>query len=342
MTRAAHLHVLVASLGSIGTRHLRNLSTLRPSARVTALRRPESAPNASLDKIVTVTSVEEAIALEPTAAILAGPAPTHVPLATALLDAGIPCFIEKPLSHNCEGIQELRAAAARGSASVMVGYNMRFDPSFRALSDELSKDTIGTVYSVRAEVGQYLPSWRPESDYRQGVSAQRELGGGPLLELSHEIDYLYALFGMPVAVTCRGGRYSDLDIDVPDCIEILLEYETPHRMVSIHLDFLQRPASRECKLIGERGIIRWNALDRRILISQIDSGSSAREIILPDSDRNDVYLEELEAFLQMVEKGIASPISLEEGTDVMRIIEAANRSLNDKATISVAPFGGAQ
>ena len=77
----------------------------------------------------------------------------------------------------------------------MTAYNLRFLPSLQAYRERIQFGVIGKVLSVRCEIGQYLPSWRPGSDYRQAVSASRALGGGALLELSHEIDYLRWIFG---------------------------------------------------------------------------------------------------------------------------------------------------
>lgn len=318
-------HFIVASLGSIGQRHLRNLRTLQPYARITALRRPGSSPVDCNGCDGEVASIEAALALRPDGAILAGPAPTHVPLARAFVEQGIPVFIEKPLSHDLAGLTELAAAAQRRAVPVMIGYNLRFNASLNAVRGELLAGTIGDVLAVRAEVGQFLPDWRPGVDYRRGVSARRALGGGPLLELSHEIDYLYWLFGMPDQVTCRGGRYSDLEIDVDDCLDMSLDYASPRRLVSIHLDFLQRPAARTCKFIGSKGTLTWEALQDRHIVEIADAGRRVVESPVPD--RNRMYLDELIDFIAAIEDGRPVSIPLSDGADVMRIISAAARSL---------------
>jgi predicted dehydrogenase len=70
-----------------------------------------------------------------------------------------------------------------------------FLPSLIEFKRQIFSEKLGKIYSIRAEIGQYLPGWRPESDYRICVSVQQKLGGGVLLELSHEIDYLSWIFG---------------------------------------------------------------------------------------------------------------------------------------------------
>lgn len=329
---------VIASLGSIGQRHLRNLRGMRPHAVIAALRRPDAGMDIPEGCDTCLVTIDDALAFRPAAAILAGPAPTHVPLAQAFVDAGIPVLIEKPLSHDLAGLAELAAAAARRSVPVMIGYNLRFNPSLQAMRDALLAEAIGEVLAVRAEVGQYLPDWRPQSDYRCAVSARQALGGGALLELSHEIDYIYWLFGMPDRVTCRGGRMSTLDIDVEDCVELCLEYDAPRRLVSIHLDFLQRPASRQCKLIGTKGTILWDGMSDRYVITPGDPAGPPQSVDIPVADRNKMYLDELSAFLAVVDGTSMPPISLREGIDIMRIVDAARRSMTNGHVTTPAPW----
>lgn len=327
MTGADKQRFVIVGLGSIGQRHLRNLRLLRPDARIDVLRRADSAQADLTGCDGVVTSIEDALALRPDGVILAGPAPTHVSLAQAFAGRGVATLIEKPLSHSMVGLTALQKAAQQSLAPVMIGYNLRFNPSLQSVRQAVCSGTIGDVLAVRAEVGQYLPDWRPDADYRSSVSAQLSLGGGALLELSHEIDYIYWMFGVPVRVSCRGGRFSKLDIDVEDCLELTLEYEKPARLVSIHLDFLQRPASRSCKFIGTGGTLTWNALKDQYTLQCVDLPDESRKVVLPMQDRNQMYLDELRAFVDAVEGRSPSSIPLEQGIDVMRIISSARRSL---------------
>ena len=104
---------------------------------------------------------------------------------------------------------------------LMVGYNFRFYPPLQAMRQALVEGCIGRLISLRAEAGQYLPDWRPGSDYRQGASARRELGGGVVLELSHELDYIRWLGGEVESVGALVGKLSDLEIEVEDTAEIV-------------------------------------------------------------------------------------------------------------------------
>lgn len=339
MSPAARLsRAVVVGLGSIGRRHLSNLRRLRPDAVIAALRRPESEAVADAGCDLQLSDLSEALAFGPEAAILAGPAPGHVPLAKAFVERGVAVLIEKPLSHDLDGLPALAETARRAGVPVMIGYNLRFSPSLMALRSAVLSGEAGAILAGRAEVGQYLPDWRPGVDYRQTVSARRALGGGPLLELSHEIDYLYWLFGMPDRITCRGARLSDLAIDVADCCEVCLEYDAPRRLISVHLDFLQRVPTRAVRLIGTEATIEWDAIEERVRVRSPHPAASRTEH-LPAPDRNDMYLDELTAFLDSVENGRPVPVPLDEGIDVMRIIAAASRSMESGRPETPADLG---
>ena len=109
--------------------------------------------------------------------------------------------------------------------ALMTAYNLRFQPSLQEFRKQIKQQRIGKILSVRVEVGQYLPNWRPESDYRKGVSAQKKLGGGVLLELSHEIDYISWIFGDYKWVKAHISKQSNLEIDVEDTAYLLLGFK---------------------------------------------------------------------------------------------------------------------
>lgn len=331
------MRYLIVSLGSIGRRHLRNLRTLRPDAHIAILRQhntvgvdgvPEGADQ-------QFTTMEQALAYQPNAAIIAGPASTHLGTALPLAKAGAHLLIEKPLADKLEGLDVLITYCRQHDLALMTGYNLRFSPSLRETKRLIESGAIGDVLGVRAEVGQYLPDWRPASDYRQTVSAQRTLGGGVLLELSHELDYLYWLFGLPARVTARGGHYSRLEIDVEDMVEITLEYQSPDRLINIHLDMVQRAPVRRCRFIGDAGTLLWDALTDRIecYTSQSNKWETFDKFVSPD--RNQMYLDELEHFFQCIEHGETPLVDGVQGYDVLKIVNAARISLEQTASVEI-------
>ena len=193
-----------------------------------------------------------AVAWAPDLAVVASPAPLHLDHACLLLDAGVPVLIEKPLSDSLDRVRDAAPLLARHRDRIEVAYNLRFLSSARRMRTLIDEACVGRILGLRIEAGQYLPDWRPQADYRRQVSANRSLGGGVLLELSHELDYLIWLFGRFDQVFCMATNSGQLEIDVEDRADILLSRED--LTAQVHLDFLQCRASRSCKVIGSTGI----------------------------------------------------------------------------------------
>src|SRR5262249_50754203 len=122
---------------------------------------------------------------------------------------------------------------------------------FRRLREIVNDRLVGDLIAVRATVGEYLPGWHPYEDYRQMYASRADLGGGVLVTQIHEFDYLYALLGLPRRVFTVGGKRSALEIDVEDTASTLMDYDG--LAVHLHQDYVQRPPSRSCEVVGSRG-----------------------------------------------------------------------------------------
>ena len=98
---------------------------------------------------------------------------------------------------------------------------------------------MGEIISLEAHVGSYLPDWRPQKDYKESVSARAELGGGVLLELSHELDYIRWFFGGIDSVIAVLKNSNILGLDVEDGADLILK-SSKGLHISLHLDFNSR------------------------------------------------------------------------------------------------------
>jgi predicted dehydrogenase len=99
----------------------------------------------------------------------------------------------------------------------------------------LQSNAIGKIISVNAFVGQYLPQWRSYEDHRKGMSAKKETGGGVLLDLVHEFEYLYRLFGEVDSVTCYTTNTGALEIETEENADVLFKFKSGHNRNSFIL-----------------------------------------------------------------------------------------------------------
>lgn len=314
---------LVVGSGSIARRHLANLRSLLPDAEVgcvSASGRPLTEGETSAT--TQLPSLASAIAWSPDLAVVASPAPLHLDHACLLLDADVPVLIEKPLSDSMDRVRSAAPLLARHRDRIEVAYNLRFLSSARCMKALVDEGRVGKILGLRVEVGQYLPDWRPNADYRRQVSANRSLGGGVLLELSHELDYVNWLFGRFDRVFCVTANSGQLEIDVEDNADALLSRDG--LTAQIHLDFLQRRASRSCKVIGSTGTLHWDLIANRV---SLDTPSG--EYVLfsdPAVDRNEMYVEQLRGFIEVATGRTAPRITVDDGLAVLDMIEGMRQS----------------
>ncbi len=330
--------VLIVGLGSIGKRHLRLAREFLPAADIRVLRHQ---PTNEIPEYANgcLFTVEDATAFLPHIAVIASPAPFHIATAQALADAGVHLLIEKPLSDALNGVTKLLNTCKRQATILLTGYNLRFLPSLQRFRELIGEGVIGKILSVRCEIGQYLPSWRPGSDYRQGVTANRKLGGGALLELSHEIDYLHWIFGEVEWVTSILSRQSGLEIDVEDTAHLILGFSPQidgHQLIAtLNLDLIRHDTTRACIAIGENGSLRWDGLTGQVMVYR--AGETAWcELFRYQHQRDDSYQAEWKNLLACVSGSRTPLITGEDGLKVLEIIEAARNSAASGNRVTVA------
>lgn len=319
--------VLIVGLGSIGKRHLRLARKLLPQADIRVLRHQVSTSVPALAD-GCFTTLNEAIAFAPQIAVIASPASLHLAVASPLAGAGVHLLVEKPLSSSISGVAELLATAEEHKVVLLAGYNLRHLPSLQQFRQLLADNVIGRVLSVRCEIGQYLPGWRPDTDYRQTVSARENLGGGALLELSHELDYLRWIFGDIEWVTAWLGRQSSLEIDVEDTAHLVLGFaakpDGSHLVGSLNMDFIRQDSVRLCTAIGESGSLRWNGLQNTV--EHYTSGTGRWcQVFHHDTQRDDSYDAEWRHLIACISGDETPMVSGEDALAILKIIDAARR-----------------
>ena len=316
-----HHRALIVGAGSIGQRHLKNLRALGITHLAACDPDREKLKAVEESRVAGFTDFGEALADgSPDIVFVCTPPVFHVSQAIAALKAGAHVFIEKPLSDRLEKVDELISEARQRNRIVQVGYNLRFNPGIRKLKEIIDRSVIGKVLWARIEVGQHLPDWRPAQDYRKSYSAMRDLGGGIVLDASHEIDYAIWLLGKPVEIVCMAGKVSQLEVDVEDCATLLLRF-AGGAQADIHLDSVQRSYSRSCKLVGELGTAEWDYSTGQVKI--FNSEKAGWDTISCDFESNDVYVDELRHFLACVETMQNPIVDLEQAKLVLEVALAA-------------------
>lgn len=344
------MKVLVTGLGSIGQRHVRNLrEILGEGAEIWAFRARgrqiviDAQLRATFGQapeerygLRTFPSLEAALEAGPDVVFVTNPIALHAQTALAAARRGCHVFIEKPLSDRWDGIDELVATVRGKGVKVGVGYQLRFHPALRQIYQSLQEKRIGRICSAHIHFGEYLPSMHLYEDYRDGHAARRREGGGAILCLSHELDYAYWLFGHPRRVFAVGGHLTDLDLDVEDTASLLFEYVMDDRTVPVYvsLNFIERPPSRTCTIVGDQGTIAWDYY--RGCVAEINAGSgTCIQHDFSKLERNSMFVAEVSNFLDSISGGRPMYTSLEEGVAVLRMALVARTSLEERRVVEL-------
>jgi predicted dehydrogenase len=328
------MKVLVVGCGSIGARHTMNLCALGVTDVILTDPDPARLNEVAIKYGVQATgSFAEALHQKPNAVLICSPPHLHVPLAIEAVQNGCHCFIEKPISDRLDGLDELFSEAKSRLLTLLVGYNLRYEPAIMEAQALLNRNCIGRVIYVRAEIGSYLANWRPWQDYRQSYTAKKEAGGGVILDASHELDEVRFLLGEVDRVFCAAGKLSDLEIDVEDTAEITLWFRNG-ALGSVHLDMMEKAKSRSCKLIGTEGTIMCDLNEG--LVRWYSAAAKEWQTSRQSVDNNFTYVAELRHFFHCISGQESPRITGDDGRKALQIALAARHSA-ETGTIVTLP-----
>lgn len=301
---------LVIGMGSIGMRHARVLSELGLDVAAVS-RRP-------LDGWHRFDNIAEAVArFRPDYVVVANETALHAESLQQLAACNFTgtVLVEKPLLATHDALPAHRFSHAA------VAYNLRFHPVLAALREALAGEVI---LSAQIYCGQYLPSWRPDTDYRASYSGKAALGGGVLRDLSHEIDYMMWLFGPCSRLAALGGKLSNLEIDSDDAWALLLQFEACP-IATLQVNYLDRPGRRDIVVNTQQHTFHADVAGGWLTVDGERTALS--------SERDATYRSQHQALLAGKDTELCS---LKDGLAVNGVIAAAEQAVQRGVWIEVA------
>lgn len=320
--------LVVIGVGSIGERHVRCFQrTGRAAVSIVEINPALRKSIADRYNVPAFATLEEALAAGPTVAVVATPAHTHIPLAMQLASAGLHVLVEKPLSVNGDGIDTLRQRIAERGVVAGMAYVLRISPAVRAMKQALAQGRIGRPLEVVAVSGQHFPTYRPA--YREIYYTRHETGGGAIQDaLTHLVNATEWLVGPVDALVCDAAHCALPCVEVEDTVHLL----TRHSGVlgSFSLNQHQAPNETTLTIIGERGVLRWQA-HRNSLSSMHSPGEEWQEESFGTLERDDLFVAQASAFLDAVEGIRPVHCTIDEGLQTLRVNLAALASARNGA-----------
>ncbi len=325
------LRFCLVGRGSIGTRHIKSLKELsfhNIIAYSENLQRDKDKEYSEIYDIKTYSEWEDICEFKPHVFILANPTSEHVRIAKMALEINCHLFMEKPLSHCLSDAEELERRLSEKDVVFFLANNLRFHPALTSIKKFMDEGMFGEIYFARIMAGQYLPDWHPWEDYRNSYSAKKQLGGGAILTLQHEIDTAYWLFGKFKRLQSFVKKISDLEINVEDIASIILETELG-KLVEVHVDYLQRPAKRSIHIQGSRGSVEYCFGDQWLRFYDFKKQEYQDVLNLSLYDNNWMYKEEMAHFIRCIVEDEVPKIGIEDAMYTLQAcLNVKNNSLS--------------
>jgi predicted dehydrogenase len=318
-----NIKVLVAGCGSIGKRHARILHEIGvKEIWIYDTNSIESkATAAALTGVKVADSYLQGLELCQ-AVFITTPTRLHLPMAIEALQQNCHVFIEKPLSDSSTGIDELNSLARQVNKKVMVGLCMRYHEGIKKTRAMLHEGKIGRLISIRSLVGEHFPSVHP--NYKNMYYAKYS----GAFEIMHDLDIALWMANQEVkSVYSIHGSYSDIEIEAPDHVEMLIGFED-RCTATVHLDFYQFPRRRNIELIGTKGVIitDFTAWDH-YTISVFTQENQQWEQYKGDTQRDDMFKEEDMEFLEAIVYDREINCTTEEACRSLQVIELAQKGI---------------
>lgn len=305
--------VCFIGVGSIAKRHIKNLTNIAEEegflVQIDVVRR--SAVHPDVEDVKWIGNIYTSPGNLPEdydAIFITNPTDMHLDTLEAVQNKAKNYFIEKPVTS----VQKLDLAETKvfsGGKNYYVACPLRFHPVIQFLKKEVRNLRI---VGVQVMCSSYLPEWRLGTDYRNTYSAHKSLGGGVSIDLIHEWDYLYYIFGAPDSILFRAGKKSDLEVDCEDTALYIAEY--PDKFIEVHLDYFGRESIRHILLFTDEDTINADLLSGTV--SYLKSG----ERLFLGNQRDDYQKAELRHFLNIME-GEPSDNTLRDAYRIMKLTQ---------------------
>ena len=330
------MKILFIGMGSIGQRHLQNIQSLDGKAVECGAVRSTSHNNYIKDGVATpvkdlneyyqigVFKTLDAALNEHVydAVFITNPSSMHSKTILNCLDFKSDIFVEKPLCVSLKEAKRIKDKLANTNSILYVGYQTHFDPIFQKAKDLIVTNELGDVVSARFEWCTFLPDHHKYEDYREGYAARSNLGGGVLLGLSHEIDVVLSLFGMPNTINAIESKNKKLDIDADDTVMALCGYSKDRYKLplSLVLSYSQIYETRNFRIQCENGLIDCDWNNGKISVVERNK-SDVPEIFESNMSRNEIFIAQTKDFIDAVRCRNTSITNIDNSIGVLRFIE---------------------
>ena len=303
-----NIKIIFFGLGSIGQRHLQNISKVISSPDLYCFKKNQNdnliKNGKKYDKINVlkkykvkkITNISKLKSINFDYAFICNPSSLHIKYAILLAKLGVNLFIEKPLSNSLKDVKKLERIIKKKNIKCMLGFNLRYNDCYKYIKNKLKDKTFfGKIYKVDLFNGEFLPNYHPYEDYRKSYASKKNLGGGVLLTQIHELDLILSLFGKPKKIYSYCNKISNLKIDVEDNVDSIMVMKNKI-ILNLHLDYITIPSTRYLRIYGYDKNLYWDYYKNQIEIYD-KKLMKLKKISFKKLNRNLMFEKEIKDFI---------------------------------------------
>lgn len=284
----------IIGLGSIGTRHLKNIVAVlkerRKSYTIDLIRsgRGKKIEEEISEHISNIFYSYDSVPKDYDIIFITNPTNLHYKTIEQFVTNTKHMFIEKPVFDTID--VSVDTLYLNNDSIYYVACPLRYTNVIQYIKHQIN---LNNIYCVRSICSSYLPRWRENQDYRNTYSAKKNKGGGVSVDLIHEWDYICYLFGEPEQIFNIRGTFSNLEIDSDDLSLYIAKYD--NKAVEIHLDYFGQKTIREIQIFTDEDTIVGDLVNSKIRYLKSNKAISFKE------QRNDFQCKEIEHFFDIIE-----------------------------------------
>jgi myo-inositol 2-dehydrogenase/D-chiro-inositol 1-dehydrogenase len=328
----------VLGAGRIGQVHARAISSV-PEATLVAIAEPNAAAAATAAQTFgcAIRSIDEcAAAGDIDAVVICTPTDTHADLIERFARAGKAIFCEKPVDLSVKRVKTCLEVVGETGASLMIGFQRRFDPDFRALKAVIDAGRIGEVEMVTLTSRDPGP---PPYDYIVR-------SGGIFRDMTiHDFDVARWLLGeevetvqaaASVLVDPEIGKHGDFD-----SANVILTTASGRQCTITNSRRAAYGYDQRIEVLGSQGTVSAeNQREANIEIGGRDGHLRPRLLDFFMTRYTAAYAGEIAAFVEALSTGAPPPTTGHDGLMALALAEAAVDSVAEKRTVRVAEVLG--
>ena len=324
----------VLGCGRIGRMHANGLAR-HPRARLLSVfdisdtAASETAARLGVAKAATVEAILADKSIQ--AVLIATPTNTHVDMIIAAAKAGKAILCEKPIDLDMQRVLMCEREIAPCDTTIMIGFNRRFDPAFRAIRDRVQRGEIGKVEQV------IITSRDPEPPAMGFIGAS----GGMFRDMAiHDFDMARYLVGDIAEVHAFGSVLVDKAIGDAGDIDSGMINLRARSGALVHINNTRRCVygyDQRLEVFGAEGMLLAGNHATTTVQSFTGRHTGAADLLLHTFIERypEAYAAEVDHFVECLHGGIAPLTNFRDGIEALRLAEAALESMHTGRTVKL-------